>query len=363
MKILIISDIHSNGGVNTFLNNILVLHKAKHYQTSVIFLKDRIPADTLEILEDCGFSYYLSEPPSRLQRSPYFSLPYEFRNIYGRVKKEKPDLVIVNTFSPFLFFSLFLYPTPLLFYLHTYPTYSKLWHKPLQWMPALLSGRKKLFCTVSEYSKNAVHQIWNIPQKNIDVIYNFYLPSRIGRLPYSPIRKIILTVGHVVEYKQPALWLTVARKITAKFPDIEFVWLGDGDELLRYQQETENEARIHFAGFSDDTASYYDKALVYVQPSRLESFGMALVEASASGIPCIVARVGGMPEIVDDGITGYCCDKDDVEGFASRIGQLISNPSKAAQMGAKGKEKTQQLFTPEVFEEKLISTYKKIIAN
>ncbi|HEY0718915.1 MAG TPA: glycosyltransferase family 4 protein, partial [Streptosporangiaceae bacterium] len=62
-----------------------------------------------------------------------------------------------------------------------------------------------------------------------------------------------------------------------------------------------------------------------ILPSRTEAFGMVLIEAMASGLPVVASRVGGIPEVVRDGETGFLAEPGDVAGFAGQIGQLFDD--------------------------------------
>ena len=82
---------------------------------------------------------------------------------------------------------------------------------------------------------------------------------------------------------------------------------------------------------------------IYVAASRLdsESFGVAVLEASACGLPVVVSDAGGLPEVVEDGVTGYIAAKENVPETANAILKLIYNPTTRQQFGQAG----QQLVT------------------
>ena len=86
--------------------------------------------------------------------------------------------------------------------------------------------------------------------------------------------------------------------------------------------------------------AYLNQLDIYVAASRLdsESFGVAILEASACGLPVIVSRVGGLPEVVEDGVMGLIVEKDNVEQFATALLTLIENPTLRQQMGKAGQQ-------------------------
>jgi D-inositol-3-phosphate glycosyltransferase len=93
---------------------------------------------------------------------------------------------------------------------------------------------------------------------------------------------------------------------------------------------------IDFAGSKDHTQLpyYYSAAEALLMPSDYESFGMAALEAMASGTPVIASGVGGLQYLIRDGETGYLVPVRDAEALAMRLCQLLSNPHERARMGA-----------------------------
>ena len=109
--------------------------------------------------------------------------------------------------------------------------------------------------------------------------------------------------------------------------------------------------RVRFlAGISDDELPLaYALADVYVGVSRqtardVEGFGIALLEASASGKPVVAGRSGGMPDAVRDGETGLLVDPEDPASLARAIGALLDDPVRAAAMGAAGRRGVETFY-------------------
>lgn len=86
-------------------------------------------------------------------------------------------------------------------------------------------------------------------------------------------------------------------------------------------------------------------AAVAVYPSRRESFGVATLEAEAVGVPVIASRVGGLPEVLDDGATGWLVDPDDPAGLAEAIHRVLDDPAGAEAMGRRGRQLVEQRFS------------------
>ena len=106
-------------------------------------------------------------------------------------------------------------------------------------------------------------------------------------------------------------------------------------------------ARVNTAGLQEYTRvhEFYRRANVLVAPSVLaEPFGLPLVEAMASGVPVIATRGGNTPSIIEDGVTGRLVERNDVEGLARAIREIVSNPALAARMGQAGRAAAVERF-------------------
>ena len=89
----------------------------------------------------------------------------------------------------------------------------------------------------------------------------------------------------------------------------------------------------------EELLPYYQNADLVINPSLSEAFGMTLVEAMATQTPVIATTIGGMPEIVDDGVTGLLVDPGNPQAIAKAAIELISDPDRARAMGIAGRKK------------------------
>jgi glycosyltransferase involved in cell wall biosynthesis len=112
----------------------------------------------------------------------------------------------------------------------------------------------------------------------------------------------ILTLGSVEKYKNPDLWLKTAIAYLQVNPgrDVKFLWAGGGSllESMRNKVPDEYKKQVHFAGSIDNPELFFQKATLYFQPSKVESFGLAVAEALSFGVPCVVSDSGGLPEVI-----------------------------------------------------------------
>ena len=141
----------------------------------------------------------------------------------------------------------------------------------------------------------------------------------------------------------------LARKAIANSAEegkkLRLIIVGDGkqrQELESLAQQLKIQDVTQFIGAvpHDRVPDYLNQMNIYVAASRLdsESFGVAVLEASACGLPVVVSNAGGLPEVVQDGVTGYIAPKENVEATAKAILKLIENPGDRDRFGTAGRQ-------------------------
>ncbi len=103
------------------------------------------------------------------------------------------------------------------------------------------------------------------------------------------------------------------------------------------------------------------RAAMIVAASRYETFGLTVLEAAASGAPLIASRVGGIPEIIEDGRTGLLVPPDDPEALALAMGRLFDNPDLAARLGQQAAEVAARDFHPDQIARRTVEYHKSIV--
>jgi glycosyltransferase involved in cell wall biosynthesis len=104
---------------------------------------------------------------------------------------------------------------------------------------------------------------------------------------------------------------------------------------------------VEFLGFVSDMASFMARIEIFVLPSLFEGLGVAVLEAMAAGKPVVACRVGGLPELVVDTVTGFLVPPRDPSALGGAIAQLVENRALARQMGRHGRERLRANFTLE----------------
>jgi len=124
---------------------------------------------------------------------------------------------------------------------------------------------------------------------------------------------------------------------------------GEGQQAQALQQLSQQLGIAELTTFSgqvahDQVAAYLHDLSIYVAISRAESFGVAVLEASACALPVVVSNVGGLPEVVKDQHTGLCIDADDPQQLATALLFLLNHPQQAQQFGLAGRQWVKQQY-------------------
>jgi phosphatidylinositol alpha-1,6-mannosyltransferase len=169
-----------------------------------------------------------------------------------------------------------------------------------------------------------------------------------------PQGKWLLTVARLVPHKGVDTTIRALRLLAPHFSDLRYAVVGQGAELGALQALARQEGvddRVSFLTEISDVELplAYALATVYVGVSRqtakdVEGFGIALLEAQASGKPVVAGRSGGMADAVHDGETGVLADPEDPASVAAAIGQFLEDPDRAERFGKAGREAVERFY-------------------
>ena len=208
---------------------------------------------------------------------------------------------------------------------------------------------------VSESLKRDTYQA--LPLKHdIRVIPNFLecdvhrkrdLPDLRQRLcPPDRYDKLIIHLSNFRPVKRVQavvdIFERVRRRVRAKL-----MFVGEGPELnraMRTVHERGLACDVEALGEQDQVVPLLSVADLFLLPSAQESFGLAALEAMACGVPVVASRVGGLPEVVEDGVSGYLRAPDDTEGMAQAALALLSDPVLHDQFAKAGLDRVRRHF-------------------
>jgi glycosyltransferase involved in cell wall biosynthesis len=182
-------------------------------------------------------------------------------------------------------------------------------------------------------------------------------------LGLKPTDAVIGFVGWLLPIKGPEYLLKAMNTVWPEKPDTALVLVGKGDldVELRAEALAKNvNGKVKFLGWRPDINELMPIFDMLVLPSLNEGMGRVLVEAMAAGKPVVASRVGGIPDLVKDGETGYLVPPADERALAEAILKLLNDRDRAKVMGQRGKERCQQ-FSLEAMIAKLDNLYSDLI--
>ena len=151
--------------------------------------------------------------------------------------------------------------------------------------------------------------------------------------------------------------------LAKSYCDKQLIFLALGEES---PPEKIGNAWIKFIPYEKNPAImslYYQASDVYVHAARVETFGNTIVEAMACGIPVVATAVGGIPEIVDPGVTGYLTPCGDAGSMAERIDLLLSDEARRDNMGERAAQKAAREYDLEMCANRYLCWYREILGN
>jgi len=175
---------------------------------------------------------------------------------------------------------------------------------------------------------------------------------------------VVGTVGALTEEKGHLYLLKAIPKVVQRFPEVIFLFVGDGRERPSLEITTSHlniKDRVIFAGMRKDVPEILSILNVFVLPSLNEGLPMALLEAQAAQIPVVATRVGAIPDVLEDGVTGILIPPKDPQAIAEAITMILSNKNFASEIAQKGFERVRDNFSSEKMGSKYHSIYKELI--
>lgn len=386
MKVLMVNNMGTlHGGAEMMIARLKAGLENEGHQVRILAGNER--GDGKNIADTTFLSFRGNDP---LLRMMYMFNPFAIFALKRELDTFKPDIVhlhSVSKASPFIFSLLKDYPAVLTMHDHTYfdPT-------RIQDIPHMETCGK----TLSDYF---IHQpsfryfmekirffFLRRFAKNVDLVFtcsNFYglCASSSGifrdirtlhngiRLPApSPIsdKKEILFVGRLSEEKGVLVLIKAVSRLKAKHPDLKLKIVGSGHlrkEIRRQIREMDIEDKVQMLGFKsyeDIIGAYHDSSLVAVPSIYPDNLPTVCIEAMGAGRPLIGSRIGGIPELIDDGKTGILVEPGDAEALAKGIDRLYSDFPLLRDMGRKGRKKAECEFNEKDYCLKTITAYEEI---
>jgi len=225
---------------------------------------------------------------------------------------------------------------------------------------------------ISNYLKEATREIFQFD--DITVIPNFVCQEDYRRQPDESLRRslapnhepLLVHVSNFRPVKRPVDCVEILARVLKRGIKTRMVMVGDGSE----RTNAEHRARClgvydscSFVGKQPRIVDYLSVSDILLLPSEQESFGLAALEAMACELPVIASRVGGLPEVVTDGETGFLSEVGDVDKMASDAARLLTDDEFRRSMGARARESALDRYRTDLVIPKYIDFYERVLAK
>ncbi len=222
---------------------------------------------------------------------------------------------------------------------------------------SISENTKKLFLSINKFSTTKI----SIIPCTLDTLCKENINLKSKQELFLPDGNMILTVSRLdpsENYKNIDLVIESLPEVLQKIPNTYLVIVGDGADLGRLKEIARNMNLINKVIFvgrasSESLPSYYKACDVFVLPSTKEGFGIVFLEAMYFSKPCIGARAGAIPEVVEDCKTGLLINPDNKAELSKAIISLLDDKSLSKTMGNAGKEVLENKFSFGIFKQKL----------
>ncbi len=175
--------------------------------------------------------------------------------------------------------------------------------------------------------------------------------------------RMLLYTGRLAKNKRLEHVIEMLPGLLADHDDLTFVAVGADNGMRepweRLARDKRVAERVRFIDFVpyDVLVDAYGAADVYILPSDYEAFGIVLLEAMAAKVPVVASRVGGVPDVVEDGVTGRLYPYGDLDALREAVDGLLRDPAEGARMGERGRNRVAEHFTWDSVVDRLLGLY------
>jgi N-acetyl-alpha-D-glucosaminyl L-malate synthase BshA len=181
----------------------------------------------------------------------------------------------------------------------------------------------------------------------------------------GPDEAILMHLSNFRPVKRVVDVVKIFARVVEELP-AQLVLIGDGPDRSAAEWLAHDlgiQARVHFLGKQERVNELLPLADILLMPSELESFGLAALEAMACKVPSIATRVGGVPELIDDGETGLLYEVGDVDGMAEGALSLLRDRERLDAMREAGRRTAQKRFCASLVVPQYVRYYEKTVKN
>jgi len=188
------------------------------------------------------------------------------------------------------------------------------------------------------------------------------LRALVGAAPGAPV---IGTVAALAPHKDHANLLQAVVEVVRARPEVRFAWVGEGEcraDLERQRAALGLEEHVRLLGFREDALGLLAQFSVFALSSYLEGLCTSLLDAQALGVPVVATAVGGVPDVVEDGVTGRLVPGRDPRALALALLETLAEPEAARRRAARARE-TVRGFSAERMVERTLEEYRAVLSG
>jgi len=197
------------------------------------------------------------------------------------------------------------------------------------------------------------------------------LPSQANAFPIARLnvplnRPLIGCISRISAEKGISVLLKAISQVKQEGYQAHYLIIGDGPlrpELEHLSSQLDLNDQVHFLGWQNNVATIIANLDFLVLPSLSEGLGLVILEGLVHAKPTIASRVGGIPEIIQDGVNGLLVSPDDVDALTRAIIYLLKNPELTRQLGRTGQQALVQNFSVETMVKQTEKLYQAALLN
>jgi glycosyltransferase involved in cell wall biosynthesis len=215
------------------------------------------------------------------------------------------------------------------------------------WARRTTYGRAGRLVGVSAAVADNVHQLY--PDIDVAVVPDAHAGLRAASAEVARIREQYsgkTLIGHIGalddSHKGQRTLLATARLAVVDRPHWHFLLCGDGKDEDALKAEASDLPNVSFTGFVDNAGDYLASFDVFAFPSNFEALGSSLLDAMHFGLPVVATNIGGIPEIVEDGVNGWLIEPGDASALFDRLDRVLTHADERAAMATANREKSGQ---------------------
>ncbi|MGQ9512173.1 glycosyltransferase [Thermodesulfitimonas sp.] len=230
------------------------------------------------------------------------------------------------------------------------------------------------FIAVSAYLAAAIERE-GVPREKVSVVYNGIAPVNGDVRVPAPLRArfsipgdvpLVAAVGRLHRVKGHHYFIAAAAEVLKRYPQARFLVIGAGPERNNLEDLVAKlglAGKVLFTGFLKDIREHYSEFSLLVLSSLSEGLPLTVLEAFLSGTPVVATRVGGLPEVIQEGETGILVPPADVGALAAGICRVLDDPATARAMAARGRELVKRKFSARRMAEGTLAVYRRVLES